>query len=161
MTKSKAAVLDHEQADKRPERIGQDLAEREVADARAVPLPRDDAGDDGAGGHVSGGEDRAVDKADGYEEGDARGGEVRQREGQAENESPKEHPSLAHAVDPLAAEWAGEDRAEDEDAGGEAGQAGGGAEGIGGVFRDDRHQHEEIHGDQEVLEGDHKEVPGP
>ena len=156
-----AAVLDQEQSDERTERVGEDLAEREVADARPVALLGHHSRDDRAGGDMGCREHRAVDEPDRDQDRGAVGDEVRQGEDQAEKESSGEHALLPDAVDVLAAERAGEHRAEDEDACREAGQGRRGAEVVGGVLRDDRHQHQEVHGDEEVLEGDDNEVPGP
>ena len=136
--------------DERADGRGHRDAEREVADARAHALERDERGDDRARRRRSRAERKAVQEADDHEDLERRRELVAEDEQEEHQRSREEHLAAADEVDEASGRDAREQGADDEEARGEAGHADGGIPCVDGIGRGPEHQEEVDRIDEEV-----------
>ena len=132
-------------------------AEREIADALAHLLERDDGGDDRAGRRRGHAERNAVDEAHDIEERERRRDEIEEDHEEEERRSREEHAATADEVDEAAGDDAREERADDEEAGREAREADGGVEVLHRVGGGPEHE-QEVHRVDEQIDADGQKI---
>lgn len=125
-------------------------AEREVADARAHALERDECGDDRARCRRGRAERQAMQEADEHEDLERRRELVAEDEQEEHQRAGKEHLAAADEIDEASSWDAGEQGTDDEEARGEAGHADGSIPGVDGIGRRPEHQEEVDRVDEEV-----------
>lgn len=125
-------------------------AEREVADACAHALERDESGDDRARRRRSRAERKAVQEADDHEDLERRRELVAEDEQEEHQRACEEHLAAADEVDEASGRDARKQGADDEEARGEAGHADGGIPRVDGIGCGPEHQEEVDRIDEEV-----------